>query len=323
MLLVGVASQIKYTVLVEGLFFGASLLWALRQSRRSFAGLVGPAIAWIGCALLPTALAALVYWRIGAFQAFFFANFVSEFGRIPDPLSAQLTGLGGLAVVLLPLLLFSVLSVHRGDPGQARASGFFRLWLAAAIASVLLFGSFLAPHYVMPALAPACIGAAPFFAGRGYVRAVAGVTLTAALIVGQFALARSEDRKGGRAEALAVAQAAQPHHGCIYVYDGYPALYMLTRSCLPTRWVFPGHLNTLDEASAKAIGVDPAVEVRRILASRPEVIVDDFPAYDLGNAETHALVAAALAREYYLAATVRTGSARYRLVYRLVDSPRR
>jgi hypothetical protein len=112
----------------------------------------------------------------------------------------------------------------------------------------------------------------------------------------------------------------QPHHGCIYVYDGYPALYMLTHSCLPTRWVFPGHLNTHDEASAKALGVDPAAEVRRILATRPEVIVDDAPAYEFGNPETRALVEAALARDYHLAARVQTGTARYRLVYRLRKS---
>ena len=117
-----------------------------------------------------------------------------------------------------------------------------------------------------------------------------------------------------------VARAAQPRHGCIYVYDGYPALYMLTHSCLPTRWVFPGHLNTSDEASAKALGVDPVVEVRRILETRPEVIVDDAPAFALGNAATRALVESALARDYALAAKVETGHGRFRLVYRLKEA---
>jgi hypothetical protein len=114
-----------------------------------------------------------------------------------------------------------------------------------------------------------------------------------------------------------VAQAAQPDHGCIYVYDGYPALYMLTHSCLPTRWVFPGHLNTSDENSVNAIGIDPATELSRILATRPQVIVDDAPAYEFGNPETRAIVEAALARDYHLEASVKTGAARYRLVYRL------
>ncbi|MBC7491740.1 MAG: hypothetical protein H7241_04765, partial [Novosphingobium sp.] len=105
--------------------------------------------------------------------------------------------------------------------------------------------------------------------------------------------------------------------GCIWVYDGYPALYLLTHSCVPTKWAFPGHLNTLDEASPAAIGVDPVSEVRRILATRPDVIVDNDPAYRLGNQQTRAVVERELARSYLLTARVQTGPGRYRMVYRL------
>lgn len=321
MLLAGIAIQIKYTVIVEGIFFGITLLWAHYQSHRSRAALIVPALLWIGCALFPTALAALAYWQIGALQPFLFANFFSMFGRISDPLPAQMTGLLKLGGILLPLLLLCALSLRGQNFEKIPESKFPFLWLGAAISGVLLFGSFLAPQYGMPVLVPASIAAAPFFARYRYAWRVAGITLAAALIAGQIALERNEFRKGGRLQALAVAQAAQPHHGCIYVYDGYPALYMLTHSCLPTRWVFPGHLNTSDEASAAALGVDPIAEMRRILAARPEVIVDDAPAYELGNRETRALVEAALARDYHLEAKVKTGTARYRLVYRRNGQP--
>jgi hypothetical protein len=317
MLLTGIAIQIKYTVIFEGLFFGTALLWARYRSRPSLTALTGPALLWIGCALLPTALAALVYWRIGALQPFLFANFLSLFARTPDPFPAEMAGLFKLCGILLPLLLFCALSLRVHYLTGIAGSKFPLLWLGAAILGVLLFGSFLAPQYGMPVLVPACIVAAPFFASYKHARLTAGVMLAIALIVGQIGLARSEFQKGGRAQALAVARAAQPSHGCIYVYDGYPALYMLTHSCLPTRWVFPGHLDTSDEDSANAIGVDPAGEVRRILATRPEVIVDDAPAYEFGNPETRALVESALARDYHLETEVKTGTARYRLVYRL------
>jgi hypothetical protein len=317
MLLAGVAIQIKYTVIFEGLFFGTALLWACYQSHRSLGALTGPALLWIGCALLPTGLATLVYWRIGALQPFLFANFLSMFARTPDPFSAEMAGLFKLSAILLPLLLFCALSLRGRHFDVTAGSKFPLLWLGAAIAGVVLFGSFLAPQYGMPVLVPACIAAAPFFAGYRHARPVAGVTLAAALIIGQVGLEHSEFQKGGHTQALAVAQAAQPLHGCIYVYDGYPALYMLTHSCLPTRWAFPGHLNTRDENSANAIGTDPAGEVRRILATRPEVIVDDAPAYEFGNPETHALVESALAQDYHLETEVKTGDARYRLVYRL------
>jgi hypothetical protein len=322
MLLVGIAIQIKYTVIFEGVFFGLALLWARYRSRPSLAALAGPALLWpallwIGCALLPTGLAALVYWRIGALQPFLFANFLSLFARTPDPFQAEMAGLFKILGILLPLLLFCALSLRPRDFARTAGANFPILWLGAAILGVLLFGSFLAPQYGMPVLVPACIAAAPFFAGHRHSRIFAGVTLTVALLIGQIGLARSAFQKGGRAEALAVAQAAQPDHGCIYVYDGYPALYMLTHSCLPTRWVFPGHLNTQEEDRANAIGVDPAGEVRRILATRPEVIVDDAPAYEFGNPETRALVENALAHDYHIETEVRTGDARYRLVYRL------
>jgi hypothetical protein len=317
MLLVGIAIQIKYTVLFEGLFFGTALLWARHRSRPGLAALTGPVLLWIGCALLPTGLAGLAYWRIGALQPFLFANFLSMFARTPDPFPAEMAGLLKLCAILLPLLLFCGLAL-RGRHREERAGTKFPvLWLGAACLGVLLFGNFLAPQYGMPILVPACIAAAPFFAGYRHARLVAGVTLAAALIIGQIGLARNEFQKGGYAQALAVAQAARPLHGCIYVYDGYPALYMLTHSCLPTRWVFPGHLDTSDEDSAKAIGVDPAGEVSRILATRPEVIVDDAPAYEFGNPETRKLVENALARDYHLETEVKTGDARYRQVYRL------
>ena len=132
---------------------------------------------------------------------------------------------------------------------------------------------------------------------------------------------RVADLKGGAREAAMLAAAARPQHGCIFVYDGYPALYMLTHSCLPTRWAFPGHLNTHDEASIKAIGVDPVAEVSRILAARPDVIIDDWPVYSLGNQQTRMLVQTALARDYHLSLRVRTGPSRYRLVYRRKDHP--
>ena len=317
MLLIGIAIQIKYTVIFEGLFFGAALLWSYRRSGRGAAELIGPAALWSGCALLPTAVAAVVYWRLGALQPFLFDNFLSIFGRVRDPLPAQMIGFVKLCGILLPLFLFCVPSLRGRNPEAAPDAKFVVPWLGAAILGVLLFGSFMAPQYGMPILAPACIAAAPFFARYRKARLVAGVTLSAAFIAGQAVLAENEVHKGGRAQALAVARAAQPHHGCIYVYDGYPALYMLTRSCLPTRFAFPSHLSISDEASPKALGVDPAAEVRRILATRPEVIVDEAPAYAFGNPETRALVESALARDYHLATRVETGAGRYRLVYRL------
>lgn len=324
MLLVGLALQIKYTVLLEGLFFGLALMAAGHRSGlpASRIGLV--ALGWVLCALAPTALAFAWYWRLGEQEAFFFANFTSIFGKRPDPAGARIEGLLTIFGILLPLgLVFAVPRLRRvaGQP-WLRWPDFAESWLIAALAGFFLFGGYLAPGYALPLIAPLCLACARSFASPAQRRRIALPLLVFIGIAGQAVIMISAEQKGDRDEAMTVAAAATPRHGgCIWVHDGYPALYLLTRSCLPTRWVFPGHLNTDNEATAAAIGVDPEAEVRRILASQPEVIVDDAPVYALANRTTRALVDAALRRDYRLVARIRTGTARFRLVYRRKDNP--
>lgn len=312
MLLVGIAMQIKYTSLFEGVFFGTTLLWTRFRSNSQLLPAATVSLLWIGCALLPTAAAMFFYWHIGALRPFFFANFLSFFGRLSDPLTAQIAGLTILVGILSPLVFFAVL----GPRVRSKQTAFIWLWLGACLFGVFAVGSFLNPHYGAPVLLPLTIATVPCFSSNSR-RQMMGIALAAvAVVAGQLVMSVLIAWKGGRSEAMAVAEAARPQHGCIYVYDGYPALYFLTKSCLLTRWIFPGHLNTQDEASIKALGVDPVSEERRILQGRPDVIVDVQPVYGLGNPQTHALVQAALARDYHLTAKIRTGAAIYHLVYR-------
>jgi hypothetical protein len=224
-----------------------------------------------------------------------------------------MAGLAAIVLILSPLVVLAALARRRG-----RRLTFVQRWALAALLAVLLFGAFLSPSYGLPLVAPLCLCAAPWLGRSRVTRTVTLTLLALAFVGGTLAVRQIIIGKGGRAEALAVAAAARPlHGGCIWVWDGYPALYQLTGSCVPTRWAFPGHLNTADEGSARAIGIEPETEVRRILATRPEAIVSDAPAYRLGNPATRALVEAELARSYRLVAQVPTGPGRVRLVYRL------
>jgi len=313
MALVGIAIQIKYTVVVEGIYFGIMLLWAAWHRGDTLPSLAKKAILWAGLAVLPTLVAAIVYAGLGHAHEFIFANFQSQFGRSLFPLKDRLLGLLGMVGLVLPLLA----SIRRTDRSHDGKTGRFVLgWLGAALLSVLVFGSFMSTHYIMPSLLPAVLAAAPFFGRKRLGRFVALGLLASVGIAGQIALAHNQWAKGGRREADIVAAAARPVHGCIYVYDGYPALYQLTGSCLPTRYAFPGHLSTADEGNAAAIGRDPAVELRRILAGKPEVIVDDAPVYQFSNPATRNIINQALSRDYYQVLRLRTGTQRYRLVYR-------
>src|SRR3546814_20712300 len=76
---------------------------------------------------------------------------------------------------------------------------------------------------------------------------------------------------GESVRQMAKTISANLHGGCMYIYRGPQILYYLTNSCLPTRFAFSNHLSTVQESTA--IGIDTGAEVRRILASRPHVIL--------------------------------------------------
>jgi len=311
---VGLATQVKYSVLIEGIYFGCALLWLGRRDGEKWDRLIASAAMWIACAALPTALALAWYAGHGHAHEFLFCNFASVLGQQRRPIATELAGLAIIAGIVAPLLAGVVASRPWRD--KDAVTGVIAGWLIASIASLLAYGRFDSPHYGIPPLIPCTILLAPALDGARRRRTAIIASLGVVWAVGQTVLAVSEREKGGREAALAVAAAARPAKGCIYIYDGYPALYMQTHSCLPTRWAFPGHLATVDEASSAALGVDPVAEVARILAAHPDAIVDDFPRFAFGNPATRRILEGALAEHYHLAACIPTGHSRIRLVYR-------
>ncbi len=318
MLLVGLAMQIKYTALFEGVFFGVALLIAGWRQGRGAAAISGIALCWIAAALAPTLAALLAYWAIGHAHEFMFANFVSMWGKTGDPVLTSAIGLLTIAAILSPILACAAFAPKSNDALIAERRRFVGQWLAAAIAGMLVMRSFPSPHYAIPMLVPALLAAAPLLGAPGRGKWAVPATLLVAFAASQFVLHSLRAMKGGAPEATAMARAADPGMGCLYVYDGYAALYRLTNSCLLSRFVFPGHLNMANEASTGALGVDPSAEVARIMARRPVTVVLDDPPFDRGNRATYGIVRAALAAHYKLSFQLRTGE-RYRQVWRLRD----
>ena len=318
MLLVGIALQIKYTVIFEGVYFGAVLiaaqyLGADRPRAPAVRRTAALALVWMACAGLPTALAALWYWQRGSFDAFVFANLWSGFGRRPVAADLLLWGAAKQVAILALLLIPAALAWQRGNGRSAFLIG----WLGTGVLGIVVLRDVLSPHYAIALLPPLLLLIAPLLRDQPARRiALAALALVAAL--SQIVLFVTHHRFGGADQAQALARAAQPRDGCLYVYDGPPALYLLTHACLPTRYAFPGHLNTAEEGSTAALGVDPAAEVSRIMASQPEVVVDVAPAFERGNRATRAVLGAALARDYRLTARLPRGDGSARLVYRRI-----
>ena len=296
MLLVGLAIQIKYTALFEGIFFGCALLWASWKERQGATRIAALAACWVSAALIPTVAAYLAYVATGHGQAFLFANFISMWGKLPDPAITNIVGLITIAGIIAPLVACAAFAPAPTPGPQALSRRFVLQWLVAAILGMLAMRSFSTPQYALPVLVPAVLAAAPRLGKVGASQRASWIVLAISFTISQLVLFSLQTLKGRAPEAAAITRAAGPKRGCLFVYDGYPALYRLTNSCLLSRFVFPGHLNMTNEGSATALGVDPSVEVRRVMASRPETVTMDDPPFERVNQKTYAIMQEELAR---------------------------
>jgi hypothetical protein len=300
MALVGLALQIKYSAVFEGAFFGLWLIWRDWRAGRSLKKTSLRGLGWATAALLPTALAYAVFAGAGHGAAFVYANFTSILDRQPDPMAEQLGNLAKIVLITSPLLAMAALG-WRG--GRNAVASFLYAWLAAALAGLLVFGSWF-DHYALPLLVPAACCAARF-AGQRW-RVAIGV-LAVVLIGGQATIIAKRVTRGGPDQFAALVSAIGRGPGCLYVYSGPSLLYPASARCAPTAYRFPSHLGRSRERGA--IGVDQAAEIRRILAGRPEVVVMR-PVYRGERPEVRTLVLGSLARTHRLAARLPLGNER-------------
>ena len=309
MLLVGLALQIKYSAVFEGVFLGLALIWCgWRAAPRPLPRMVDAAL-WIAAALLPTALAWSWYAAHGYGDAFVYANFTSILRRDAQATPEELGDLGRILLRLVPWAVAVVAGILLPGPAPERAARrFLLLWLAAALLGFALFGTFF-NHYALPLLPPLAIAAAPGFARRQPWGGIVAALVSLALFIPYPLDARKYERRhGDAAYAGRLVAAIEPrlHGRCLYVFYGEPILYHLTGSCLPTRWAFPFHLSLRREAAA--LGVDPLAETRRILDTRPPVVVDRINTDEDVNRPVQAYVRARLQRDYRLVFTARRGT---------------
>jgi 4-amino-4-deoxy-L-arabinose transferase-like glycosyltransferase len=300
MMIGGLALQVKYTVLPQCLFFGA---WALLSEWRMGARpprLAARAALFGILGVLPTVLVALFYYARGQFDAFWFANFVSFFDRVPAPHGRLRQDLVIGYIPLALLVLPGLYAAFRLNP--PRDWGVYRLhaaWLLAALATVLLPGTVYG-YYYAALIAPAILMALPMIDRKGPLRFVPAVLLLLFATqlynpVGRYAKSQAHRQAEARLSA-AVAPFVGADRDCLYVFDGPTVLYRTTNSCVPSRFVYPDHLNNALETPA--LGTDQAAEIARILALRPGVIVTASRPVTFQQPRNLALVNEATERDY-------------------------
>lgn len=304
MAVVGLAIQVKYSVVFEGMMFGLWLLVGEWRARRSAATLIGYGAGLVALAVGPTAAVFIAYAAAGHADAFVYANFTSITLRRPDPWPYPLTAALELLLILSPLIAMtggsSRLRPADGDPRMRR---FVYIWLAAALAAIAIFGGFY-EHYGLPAALPGAIGASGFL-GAGHWRGRATVAILGfAALVALGTVTVNRYRRGDGADLAKLTDAIGRGPGCLYIYSGPAMPYRVTQRCTLTPYLFPSHMQHGRETGA--IGVDQATELRRIFGRRPDVVVNQ-PLYPGEREDIRSLYHALLARDYRLSAVTPIG----------------
>jgi len=332
MLLTGIALQIKYSAVFEGLFFGLALTWRSWTFDRSWSRTMGRALSWALIALAPTLAVIGWYWRTGHFDAFAYANFRSIFLRTEAPRGTLLLRMLTIIGLALPLLLCALAQWHswRGrvsDDRAEHARRFTIAWLISSLCGVAVFGTYFI-HYFLPVLVPltlACAamlgdsnaGVAIFAGGRRLQLSTAAFLILSGFALTMLTVPKRLRARGEDNQVRALADTIKSNmQGCLFVFDGDPILYHLTHACIPTTLAFPNHLN--EQMEAGAVGVDPRREVARILASdKVDIVVDSIPRDAGYNPSTAAIAHRMIVADYRPIAVFRVGS-HERIVYKRI-----
>ena len=273
MALVGVALQVKYSVLFEGIFLGLWLLWREHRLGLPWSRTVKFGAVLVGVALLPTLFAWGAYVALGHGNAWFYANFGSILDRQSDPKLVLLRAFLKVALILAVPLIVSGLSRH--VPLKDESERPIRLlmfgWLIASVFGLLVFGSWF-NHYALPVMLPSSLCCAGFLGWHRIGRNVlTPLMLLAACFGGTYTAWSAKWHRGNAGQLETLASAIGHGPGCLYVYSGNAILYAYTGRCIATPWIFPSHLSR--ERENGALGVDQLQEIGRIFAKRPEIVV--------------------------------------------------
>jgi len=303
--LVGLALQIKYSVVFEGLFFGLWWLWRERRLGASWPRWLGGGMMLVVAALAPTAAAWAIYTAIDQGAEFFFANFASFLSRRADPALDQLLFLVVIVLLTWPLLAGTALAWKaRDENGPHRTlQAWLFAWAMAAVLGLLAMGTWFT-HYALPMTVPLAICCAGFAAADRRGVNITMTFLAVALVAGQVMVEGKALARGTRAQFREVSRAIGTGPGCLYVYSGDTMFYPASGRCRLSRYLFPSHLGR--EREDGAIGVDQQEEIERILDARPQVVVLRAP-YSGERADMRRLVMGRMEAAYRLKAHIRYG----------------
>ncbi|QBL95298.1 hypothetical protein KSAC_31190 (plasmid) [Komagataeibacter saccharivorans] len=298
MLLFGLAIQIKYTVIFEGIFAGVYLLYFSITSRDGLYRTMLNALVWISVALAPTVAVYLFYAVIGHGHEWIYANILSVFGRTPESAQVLLHRVYRILLLIAPfaaaILLRRALRIPQPHD-RAAEIGFLNMWTVVSIAAVAVFGTWYI-HYVLPVFVPLSIETAPLFC-KGTGKVMLYLMCGTGIIWGQFMIARHLGSEGNSALFHTLEkQVAYGRDGCFFIYKGPVSLYDDLPYCHLTDHPFPSHFSL--EKEAQSTGMDPVKEMGAVLSQKPAYIITGGEEVPGENRAVRAALYDALTRQY-------------------------
>ncbi len=286
-LLLGIALQIKETVIFEIAFIGALMItqWRTTPSRL---------VAVIGATLLPIIAGIAIYAYAGQLHLYLDANVFATLRRVEAqglPPINPLRLIGDEMLELFPAPIFAVIAAYwawrrEEDRFTQKLIWIFLIWGAIAVLSIAVPHEYLG-HQMLQLVPPLAL-----LAGYALVRIVSGLRrrtlafgLTLAVI---FAVHASEwiaeaavtafhryrlgepDFNDETAALASVLKARMGPNHSLFVMNDQPVLYLLTGANLPTRYPYPSYLR--ERYFERVAGIDGASEVKRVLRARPHLI---------------------------------------------------
>lgn len=306
MFLFGIALQIKYTTVFEGVFSGCFLISILYKKTRSIEKVITQSLVWILIALLPTVSVAVFYFAVGYGHEWWFANINSIFHRGHRPPEIVRHQAIKLSLMVIPLVI-SIPFRHFFSPKvskcQKSCSLFLNLWACSALLGVIVFGSWYT-HYALPLFPPLCIACAPLWS-KNLGKVWLSLLLCYSTIKGQVTVAKHQRTRGDNTLFHTVLRTMNSQKGCLFIYSGSPIFYDFYNFCHLTTRPFPGHFHELIEQDAT--GMQPEKEITRILAALPLYIMSREPALAGENTDVRRILYQKLNTDYHLVFTAPQG----------------
>ena len=300
--LAGLAIQVKYTAFVEGIGFGVWLLVTRWRGGRGLLDLGLHAALWVAAAVLPTALATAAYVAMGHGDAFAYANFYSIFLK-HAPVS-EAGNIAANAILIGPMLVFAGWAFGRSvwRHTMSPLKVFLAIWTVAAMGGYFVIGHFYT-HYLLPTLVPMSIDCAMLLGETGWLAVILVSALGYYVGTTEFPSTTRMAADHRKIDQMVATLTPYTRYGCIYLNEGPSIVYLLTHSCLPSRFTFTEHLAN----AAEGYAVDQPKALAELMRHRPPAIVVKQirdPAYL--SLSTDRTLRAALAADYHLKAKIPT-----------------